>query len=142
MKQGRLKKIVTGSLQRSISHFRGKLWDQNPGATQSYFSTLFLREKLREEIWFICMQDTEEFLLPNEWVSESTGFTDKTVAEVQAGNHPDQRNPIVLCCKCMRKSLFLFQWILRMMWSSRSRGNFWGAKGPVTQTRNIYRSGY
>ena len=142
MEQGRLRRVGTGLLQNGGRFFMGKLRDPNPGATSLYFfKKIYAREIAWSHSIYLRAGDGGVFI-PDKWVYGSMRSTAKTVAEVLAGKIFPIENPIVLHCKCTRKRLFLFQWILLRMWPSRSRGNFQGGQVPVARTWKIYRSGY
>ena len=59
------------------------------------FENIILNGKFHKSVRFICERETGEVLLPNDWATESTSFTDKTVAEVLAGVNPPKRKT---CC--------------------------------------------
>ena len=78
--------MATGYLGRA----RGT---QNAEQLHHTFSNIFLRGKLREEVRFVCKQETGGILQPNELSLGKTGVMDETVASVLAGKNPPPPPP-------------------------------------------------
>ena len=54
-------------------------------------------------------------VLLDKRVTDSRGFTEKTVAEVLAGKHPPERQPRSYTLEAYKETPVLFPWILQRM---------------------------
>ena len=140
--KGSYNELVQDSYSAAAAFLGKKCTTQTQDQCHNKIPNLILRRKLREEVKFICERETGGVFPLDDQATDSTGFTDKTVAEVLAKKPRPIENPIVLLWKHIRKRLFLFRWIWRRMWLSHFSGNFWGVQGLVSQTRRRCRVGY